>query len=209
MARSIIQQCDLGKYKVHNYLSVGGPQQGVQLIPSCFTGIWCDIINFLSKQFVQLGIIQDFVAPAGYFRETQDKIHYDIYLALSRFLPYINNEKSHDKAEAYKERFTSLNRLGLLMFLNDTIVYPMESEHFGEMNSKGEHIEMRNTPLYQEDWIGVKTLDDQNKVYQYEYFGDHLRFNDTQILNDFVPFLYKKDYAPKEQAVGPSKKMLS
>ena len=82
------------------------------------------------------------------------------------------------------------------MFHDDTMVYPKESEHFGEMNSKGEHVEMRNSTLYKEDWIGVKTLDDQKKVYLYEYEGGHLHFNDTQILNDFVPFLYKKDYAP-------------
>merc|ERR1712086_411212 len=47
VARYIIEHCDLGKYKVHNYLSLGGPHQGVQKQPKCFSGIWCNILNYV------------------------------------------------------------------------------------------------------------------------------------------------------------------
>jgi len=39
---------------------------------------------------------QKIVGPAAYFRETFNKLHYEIYLKDSEFLPYINNEKEHE-----------------------------------------------------------------------------------------------------------------
>jgi len=45
LSRYLIQACDLGKHKVHNYLSIGGPQQGVQEVPGCYTGVWCTVLN--------------------------------------------------------------------------------------------------------------------------------------------------------------------
>ena len=98
ISRYIIQECDLKGHKVHNYLSVGGPQQGVQKIPSCLEGLWCGIINFVVDQLVDLKIVQRFCAPASYYRETMDRLHYEYYIHMSDYLPYINNEKKHAKS---------------------------------------------------------------------------------------------------------------
>ena len=35
ISRYLIQDCDLGQYKVHNFLSIGGPMMGVQKTPNC------------------------------------------------------------------------------------------------------------------------------------------------------------------------------
>jgi len=70
------------------------------------------------------------LAPAEYFRETMNKRHYDWYLNNNRFLPYINNEKDHDLYDQYKDRFSSLNKIMLVAFQNDTILYPHETAMF-------------------------------------------------------------------------------
>ena len=49
---------------------------------------------------------------------------------MSSFLPKINNEINHSKSEIYKQKFSSLNRLGLIKFMEDEIVIPKESEWF-------------------------------------------------------------------------------
>lgn len=53
------------------------------------------------------------------------------YLEDSVFLPYVNNEKG-DAADmlARKTRFAALNGLMPVMFTEDSVVYPKESEWF-------------------------------------------------------------------------------
>lgn len=53
------------------------------------------------------------------------------YLNQSEFLPYLNNEAGTEEAKAaIKERVTGLNGAMLVMFTEDSVVYPKESEWF-------------------------------------------------------------------------------
>lgn len=53
------------------------------------------------------------------------------YLKDSVFLPYLNNEDGTvDAAASNKARFSALNNLMLVMFTEDSMVYPKESEWF-------------------------------------------------------------------------------
>lgn len=53
------------------------------------------------------------------------------YLKGSEFLPYLNNEAGTDVAKAeIKARFSGLNGAMLVMFTEDSVVYPKESEWF-------------------------------------------------------------------------------
>jgi palmitoyl-protein thioesterase len=55
----------------------------------------------------------------------------DKYLKDSVFLPYMNNEEGATMTLAtQKDRFSSLNGLLLMMFEQDSMVYPKESEWF-------------------------------------------------------------------------------
>lgn len=164
IGRYLIEECDLGPYKVHNYLSVGGPQMGVQRTPHCFTGIFCDILNDIEADIVYFKAAQALVAPAGYFRETTSTRRYNRYLKYCQFLPQLSNEIQHSKSGQYKAKFSSLNRLGLIQFQNDTVLFPRETAWFEELNDKGQMVKMRDTKFYQDDLLGLKTLDEANKV---------------------------------------------
>ena len=53
------------------------------------------------------------------------------YLEDSVFLPFVNNEKGDaDDMLARKTRFSALNGLMPVMFTEDSVVYPKESEWF-------------------------------------------------------------------------------
>lgn len=101
--------------------------------PGCIEGFWCALLNRIEADFTASifdPLIESFVSPAAYFKDTEDSWHYHNYLLWNDFLVYVNNEKDHPNKDLYKERITSLNKIGLAMFLNDTMVYPKESEHF-------------------------------------------------------------------------------
>ena len=57
------------------------------------------MLTELEDNIVKLDVMQDHLAPAGYFRNRRIHSYYDEYLWHSRFLPYINNEKEHPKSE--------------------------------------------------------------------------------------------------------------
>jgi palmitoyl-protein thioesterase len=98
---------------------------GVAASPHCFSGIFCDMINFVVKKMIYFGLIQDYIGPAGYFR---DPNHLDVYLKDSVFLPYVNNEKN--ATNEISSKFSSLNGAMLIMFSKDTMIYPKETAWF-------------------------------------------------------------------------------
>ena len=102
---------------------------GVSDIPNCFgDNELCESINFVARNLAYYHIVQDVIGPAGYFRDPR---HMDKYLELSEFLPYLNNEACTEEAMAFnKDRFTQLNGAMLVLFTEDSMVFPKESEWF-------------------------------------------------------------------------------
>jgi len=157
---------------------------GVAASPHCFHGIFCDMMNWIVKRMVYFGAIQDYVGPAGYFR---DPNHLQEYLEYSVFLPYVNNEKN--ATNEINARFTQLNAAMFVMFSEDTMIYPKETAWFWELQADGSVLPLNQTEFYDNDYIGLKTLDQAGKVEFLSFDGDHLQFSDEQIENILVPFL--------------------
>jgi palmitoyl-protein thioesterase len=127
LARYIAEECDMPG-KVRNVVTLGGPHMGVAAIPHCFEGIACDIVNAIAKKFVYMSWAQDWIAPAGYFRDVNNMAEYE---KRSVFLPALNNE--HSTSEYAKLRASSFGGInaGLFgMFTEDTMIYPKETAHF-------------------------------------------------------------------------------
>lgn len=80
----------------------------------------------------------------------------------------------------------------LVQFLNDTIVQPRESGWFG-FYAPGQDqklIDLRNTTLYKEDWIGLKQLDQSGRLKLLSTLGNHLQFTIEWFQQNIVePFL--------------------
>ena len=186
LARYIVESCPI-KGKVRNWASIGGPNMGVADIPHCFNGFICNIVNSVARDFVYTEFIQNLIGPAGYFR---DAGHYQHYLNGSVFLPHLNNEEDDaDAKAARKERFSALNGALLMMFTEDTMVYPKESEWFQQVDESGNLQALEDSDFYKEDYIGLAALDQANKVQFVSVVGDHLQFSQEDISNTIVPFL--------------------
>ena len=104
---------------------------GVDAIPGCFSGFACDVVNFLAKRVVYFSFAQNWFAPAGYFRDVNDM---ETYEKDSVFLASLNNEQTSSETgeleKVRKDRFSSLNAAMLVMFEDDSVIYPNETAWF-------------------------------------------------------------------------------
>jgi len=158
---------------------------GVTDIPHCFSGALCSLVNKVARSLVYLKVVQDHLGPAGYFRDPADMKR---YLDDSVFLRLLNNEANAQTTN--KSNFEALNGLMLVMFTQDTMVYPKESEWFQTLDSHDKSVvPLEDSDFYKNDLIGLKALNDAKKVQFISIEGDHLQFSKDDINNTFIPFL--------------------
>ncbi len=187
IARYIIESCDFGG-EVKRYVSIGGPQMGVGVLPRCtgILGYICAPFNFITREVVYSDFVQNNVGPAGYFRDPYD---YKSYVEGATFLPDLNNQKNGSLIEI-KEKYEGLEKMLLIKFEDDTMIIPKETAWFGFYDVDGESlVKMEDMEFYKKDFIGMKRLNEEGKVIFESFPGDHLQFNHNQIDKFIIPIL--------------------
>jgi palmitoyl-protein thioesterase len=171
---------------VKNLISMHGPMMGVAGLPNCnMTSKICDEVDSLLRLGAYNDFVQDHLAQVNYFRDPK---HLDSYLKHGHFLVDINQENVHDSDEknsTYITNFESLESMVLVKALEDSMVWPHESEWFGffQDGSQNEIVAMKDTPWYQGNWFGLKTLDENNKLVFETTPGNHLQFSVEYLLS--------------------------
>lgn len=184
IARGLIQNCDFGG-SVKKFISIGGPHMGTYTVLKCLYGIGCNIINGIVRFSVYTGLAQNLIGAANYFKVANS---YKSYLRSARYLPVINNEIS-PKNNTRKQRFANLEGVMLVMFTGDTVINPAQSAWFCDYDENMKLRDMTETPLYQEDYIGLKTLDSSGRLKRIKLYGEHLQYTSADIATKFAPFL--------------------
>ena len=174
IGRYIIEECEM-KGTVRRYIAIGTPQRGVAKIPLCFTGVVCYGLQKLSSFLIYSSFIQNHLGPAGYYVDVLDR---DKYLKGSTFLPELNNELTVN--EKYKERFSKLDKVVLMKFNSDTIIYPREGAWFEFIDQQGNLIPLNQSDFYVNDNIGLRRLMSENKVLFAESAGNHLMLTEEE-----------------------------
>eukprot|EP00048_Salpingoeca_helianthica_P014574 m.222386 g.222386 ORF g.222386 m.222386 type:complete len:296 (-) comp16018_c0_seq1:92-979(-) len=188
--RAYVQRCN--DPPIHNLITFGGQHMGVSALPHCMglNQTLCKLMaELLAKGAYTVGV-RNVSVQAQYFRAP---LEYDTYLKDNIFLPDINNERDTKNA-TYKANLQSLNALVLIMFANDTMVIPRESSWFGsfQIGSLTALVPMQQQPLYTNDWIGLRTLDQAGKVVLKSCPGDHMHFTMDYLHDEvIVPYLGK------------------
>ncbi|KAJ4000048.1 palmitoyl-protein thioesterase [Lentinula boryana] len=182
---------------VHNLLTFGSQHMGISDIPICRPfDLICQAARRATKQAVYSTWAQANLVQAQYFR---DPANLDTYLTTGSFLPSINNEDTLHRNETYSKNLASLNALVLIMFTQDKTVVPKESSWFGseavgDLSVSAQQV-LRPTytrsivpmylqPLYVEDWIGLRTLDEQGGIIFETCEGEHMQI--SECWEDFV-----------------------
>ncbi|XP_043812438.1 palmitoyl-protein thioesterase 1 isoform X2 [Manihot esculenta] len=200
IARGVLEFCEGGP-PVKNYISLAGPHAGTASVPLCGSGVLCIIANNLIKAEIYSDYVQDHLAPAGYLKLPNDILH---YLKKCKFLPKLNNELPEQKNSTYKERFASLQNLVLIKFENDRVLIPKETSWFGYYpdGSLNTVIPPQETKLYNEDWIGLKALDEAGRVHFVNVSGGHLGISTSDMKKHVVPYLVDQQSAITDSKAG-------
>ncbi|XP_051196601.1 uncharacterized protein [Lolium perenne] len=187
IGRAVIEYCDGGP-PVKNFISIGGPHAGTASVPLCGSGIFCILVDALIQLEIYSNFVQAHLAPSGYLKIPTDMAD---YLEGCKFLPKLNNEIPSERNTTYKERFSSLENLVLIMFEDDAVLIPRETAWFGYYpdGAFSPVLPPQETKLYTEDWIGLKTLDEAGRVKFVSVPGGHLRISRSDMKKYIVPYL--------------------
>jgi len=174
---------------VYNLVSIGGQHQGVFGFPRCpgDNETICEIVRRMLNLGAYIPFVQDNLVQAEYW---QDPLNEDEYLRDCVFLPDINNNLAEIN-ETYKQNLMSVENFVMVQFLNDTMVQPKESEWFGfyAPGQDKEVLTLQETPLYQQDWLGLQEMNDNGKLTFLATIGDHLQFTKEWFIENIIPFL--------------------
>ncbi|PKA47649.1 palmitoyl-protein thioesterase [Apostasia shenzhenica] len=192
IGRGIVEFCD-GAPLVKNFISLGGPHAGTASVPLCGSGIICVIVDALIKTEIYSDYVQEHLAPSGYLKIPNDMSN---YLGKCRFLPRLNNERPNERNATYKERFSKLENLVLIMNEQDNVLIPRETSWFGYYpdGAFDPTLPPQKTTLYIEDWIGLRGLDEAGRVKFISVPGGHLGISKSDMKRYMAPYL--KDNPP-------------
>uniref|UniRef100_A0A7N0VHU3 Uncharacterized protein n=1 Tax=Kalanchoe fedtschenkoi TaxID=63787 RepID=A0A7N0VHU3_KALFE len=187
IGRGVLEFCEGGP-PVKNFISVSGPHAGTASVPLCGTGPMCTIADNLIKSAIYSDYVQEHLAPSGYLKLPNDIPN---YLEKCSYLPKLNNEIPDKRNATYKDRFTSLQNLVLIMCEQDDVLIPKETSWFGYYPDGAFKPVLRpqETKLYTEDWIGLRTLDEAGKVKYISVPGGHVGISVSDMKTHIVPFL--------------------
>lgn len=182
--RAYVERCN--KPAVHNLVTFGSQHNGIDKFQGCSSTDWlCKGAESLLNANTWSKFAQGGLVPAQYFRDAADL---KPYLEHSNFLADINNERKV-KNESYTENMARLNKFVMFVFEDDVTVHPKESGWFAEKNSTSGNVTyLRDRPLYKEDWLGLKRLDEKDGLVFKTTPGAHMRLTDKALNETF------KDY---------------
>ena len=159
------------------------------------SGQWTGFLSYnipstplLFRDLLNYGAFMDFVqnilVQAQYWH---DPLHFQTYVEKSLFIAEINNEKAV-KNESYSVNLASLENFVMVKHNQDSMVEPRESSHF-EFYVPGQADvlqPLRETPLYTEDRIGLKALDESGRLHFLTVEGNHLEFSRDWFIQEIV-----------------------
>lgn len=184
LARYLIEYCHFDQ-PIRNVVTMGAPLNGVSAIShQKRSSLFGSILDWIVDKLIKYEFMDRLIIAADYWRDPRD---HDGFLHYSRFLAEANNEINFD--EERKDAWMHVNHALFVQWEEDQTVIPKESAHWAEYDAHFEVVERHETILFQEDLIGLQTLEDAQKTSYLTFPGDHLEFNFTQINDHILPVL--------------------
>ncbi|KAH9956956.1 alpha/beta-hydrolase [Lactifluus volemus] len=169
---------------IRNLITFGSPHMGISDITCKPHDVFCELGRNAARAGMYTEWAQQNLVQAQYYRDTERFVQ---YLESNHFLGSINNEVPTLHNATYAARLSQLENLVLVHFTEDRTVVPKESAWFGsyaipddEEECEGEEadsksiVPMREQPLYTEDWIGLRTLDESGRIVFQSCESEHM-----------------------------------
>jgi len=172
---------------VNNFITWSAPHAGIFGIPDVSWKWIAELVGRIPYE----KWIQETFSFSNYWK---NPYHLEEYLNNSAYLADINNERT-DKNISYKKNMMSLNNMACVFTTIDDIVVPKESGifEFYAPNSQSYVVPLNETEFYQEDWLGIRYLDENDKFHRFSCNCSHLNYPYEvchYVFTDFtLPFL--------------------
>lgn len=181
--RGYVERCN--NPPVRSLVTYGSQHNGIVEFKACGSTDWlCKGAMALLRFNTFSTFVQSRLVPAQYYR---DPAQYEQYLEGSNFLADINNERE-EKNPQYAENMAKLSNFVMWMFEEDTTVVPRETSWFFEVNGT-EKTPLQMRPMYDEDWLGLRRLDEKGGLRFRVLEGDHMQLTE-QSLNETMTDFY-------------------
>jgi len=185
ITRGYVERCN--NPPVYNLITWSGPHGGQFGVP----GINITWIDEIVTNEPYANWVQQDISFAGYWR---DSFNLTAFLDYAIFLPDINNLREV-KNQTYKQNLLSLSNFVMTYSDVDLVVQPAESAWFWvyQNDSHSQVITLAEQPLYIEDWLGLRALNETGRLHMYTMPCPHngIPFPGCQIyFNEFtLPYL--------------------
>lgn len=179
--RAYVERCNTPR--VENLVTFGSQHNGISEFQECAANDWlCQTWRGVLKGNAWGSFSQSRLVPAQYYRDPEDL---ENYFEFSNFLADINNERKV-KNDTYKANMQKLGRFITFMFADDKTVVPKESAFFSEVNTTSEEVtKLQERAIYQEDWIGLRFLDEEKRLEFRIAEGGHMQLSDNILTDTF------------------------
>ncbi|CAD5118675.1 DgyrCDS7360 [Dimorphilus gyrociliatus] len=156
LCRSFIQSED--KHRVRNFISLSSPQGG----------------QYGNTVYIHFHLIKEEAYRFFYTLEGQrwsvgnywnDPHHHEMYLKYNTFLPKMDNSVITEQSAKYKRNLLQLNNFILIGGPDDGVITPWQSSQFSIFDENEQVVNYKDRHLYKTDAIGLKTLEEQNKLH--------------------------------------------
>ena len=186
--RAYVERCN--NPPVSSLVTFGAQHNGISEFQSCNPDDWlCNGWEGILKSQTWSNFVQTKLIPAQYYRDPEDL---DQFLEYSNFLADINNERT-EKNKTYVENMKKLERFAMYIFDDDATVVPKWSGWFDEYNAtSGKQTKLQDRPIYVEDWLGLKWLDEENRLEFRNIDGGHMHLSDEILRDAFEKYFSKR-----------------
>lgn len=157
LARTFVQFYE--NHNVKKLISLSSPQAGQYgdaflhlIFPSLFAKNAYELFYSRVGQKTSVG---------NYWNDPNQR---QLYLRYSNFLPYVNNEVLSTNSSQFRDNLLKLDQMVLIGGPDDDVITPWQSAHFGFYDKNLTVVPMRERRIYQEDAIGLRTLDQTGKL---------------------------------------------
>jgi palmitoyl-protein thioesterase len=167
----------------NTHLSIHGPVAGVAALPSCYPdgeqGSICQDISDVLGKLAYNEKMQNLLFQANYFREI-NYLNTLPYKKFSQMGDWNNEDGTTDKT--IKTNFAKTNKFAMIKANSDSVVVPREGEWWGAYSDDYTTVlTMKETTWYKQDLFGLKTADEQGKLFFNSTEGNHLDFTDEEL----------------------------
>jgi len=179
--RAYIERCN--HPPVANLVTFGSQHNGISDFQNCEVNDWvCQGARGLLRGNTWSDFVQRRLVPAQYYRDPEDL---ESYLKSSNFLADVNNERKIKNA-TYGENMKKLERFAMYVFSEDKTVVPKESGWFSEVNTtSGKVTKLQDRRVYVEDWLGLRWLDEEDRLEFRDAPGKHMELSDEILIEVF------------------------